>query len=707
MNHAEYPKEVEDPVFEIADLFSFLWQKKLRIIITILVICGVGFYYITKLPKIYRASATILLDTNSQNFSLPDPVATFSSSGDTQLETYMEFLRSRQFIEKIVDELSLTSLPEFRSKRENATEQRHLDFAVSQILYNLTITRLGETHLLKISYESLSPQIAADVANAVGPTFFEFQSEMSRKRADEATAWLTQHLSELQTELTAAETAFQSFLREESLVDISSQIALANREMSSLLEQKGINDKKIANMELTLQQITLANGDIAKLMSIPRFLNHPALGEIASKIAAQQIVFTEIKKRYKYKHHRYIAEKSNLEQLIAERKELIKQFIGAINQEFEGFKAHRESLRGQLEVAQAKLSEMARQELTLTKLRREVESTQKLYEAFLARLQETEILRDLGNNEEYAVIDVAPVPASPSKPRVTLMLAVLGLIATFFSIGFWLAMHFVSDRQTRFRQLIRKLDVPLLTEIPKISKGSRSAAGIVVEGEKDYLYAEAIRSLRTAIIVQSGHKEARIIAMTGIKVGAGKSSVAISLARSFGKLEKALLVDADLRFPSIHKVLKIDKNRPGLTDFINRKARFSDCLVKEKDSHLSVIPSGSVPNDPISYISTSRFSGILNKLGILYERLILEAPVLNDYSDALILSRYVDGVIVVCDAEHTDSVELVDAIHHLREAGAPLMGVVLNKVKNIRSNVPQTSNTRRFIKKILRPGSKI
>lgn len=686
------------PIFDVSQLFSFLWQNKFRIVITALIIAGLGSSQIMRMQKMYRASSTILLDTNTQNFSLPDPVSSFTAGGDSQLETYIEYMHSRIFLEKIVRELKLTQLEEFRSKTAKATEQRHVDYAVSLLLYNLSISRLGETHLLKISYESLTPTVAAEIANYVGPAFFAFLDQMNKKRADEALAWLTNHIADLQEELSSAEEAYQSFLRENQMIDTASQINIANREISNLINRRGDNKKKIADFERTLEQIEAADNDVELLMSIPRFLNMPLLIENANKTAEQRRVLAQLEKRYKSKHPKHIAAKSTLDQLIIQQMESIQQFIGAIKQDYATLKLNRDTLNKQIEDARNELSELAADELKINKLKRDVVATQKVYDAFLSRLQETEILRELGQNEQYAVVDIASVPTSPSKPRIKLLLAVTVLMSVFLSVGFWLAIHIINDKVSRYRNLLHKLAIPVMAEIPRTSGRivSNTTLATVKQSQQDYSFSEAIRSLRTSLIV--GDQDTRIVLITSIRKGDGKTTLATSLAQAFGKQDTTLLVDADMRYPSLQPMYNLLQDHPGLSDFITRRSGFKECIHKVSESQLTIMPSGTTEKDPLIHFSKNRFAVFVERLEVFYDRVIIMAPPISDFSDALVLAKHAHSSVIVCDVEQSDSDDIVDAVQRIRDAGAKTVGVAINKSKSMRAQIKKQSAIKRASK---------
>lgn len=688
MNSSNLLNEKYNATFALSDLFIFLWHKKIRVTLTVIIIVSLGSYYIFKLPKYYRATSTILLDGNSQQSKLPISISSLSNTEDTQFETYVEFIKSRKFLLTVINELDLTKYEEFRSKKIGVSNSRHIDYAVSEFLHSLSLNRVGETYMLRVSYESSSPELAVEIVNYLGPAFFEFQNKLNQQKVKSTSIWLNSQISELQNKLSVSEENLRLFLEQHQLVDVQGQLKLVGQEVSSLMLEKLTNEKLLFNIRETAQQIkTLQDSNFSyeNIASLPWFLANPILAEVRERINITKISFIDISKRYKEKHHKFIAALAALNALKEEQVDLTKKLIISVESNLHSLESRNIDLDKQLILGKEKYTAFGRHEIRLNKLKREVETTQRLYETFLARLREAEFLKDLDKNEDFTVVDIASTPASPSKPRVTLLLAGLGLCSIFISVAFWLIIHLISDKQTRFRQLLRKLDVPLLAEIPKIkgSNNTKNIAKTLGQGEQDYLFTEAIRSLRTAISMRPDESGCKTIAVTGIQDGDGKTTISVSLALAFAKLERVILIDSDLRMPSIAKVFGLAKEQPGLSNFISQRAKFSDCLFRQPDTRLNVLPSGPIPNDPMIHISNPRFAKLIKKLSEIYERVVLEAPSVNTVSDALVISKHVDGVILVCDIEKLNADSLLEAVQRLRENGAPLLGVVFNKVKPV------------------------
>ncbi|WP_051275668.1 GumC family protein [Aestuariibacter salexigens] len=685
-------QSLDNSAYDVADLLAFFWQKKFRIIFMAAVITIAGVYHIFSLPKIYSASAVVMLSQEGQSFRLGQAFSGFGGIEDTQFDTYVEFIRSRQFLGDIVKRLQLTEKREFRPQTLTSDQAYIKEHALRVLSNNLSLSRVGDTYLLRITYDSQVPETASLIANDIGPSFFAYHKEITRQRAVDTSQWLNQQLGELQDELANAESKLQSFLEDNQLIDVDSQISLARAEIAALVNEKLAIEKVLSEIRSTIVQIEIADERVDRLMQIPWMLKNPLVIDNRNKLTAQRQVMDEIQKRYLQKHPKFIAAQSRLSLLEQEQQRLLQELTASLSQEKSTLESRSDALTEQINEKKSEYSDLGKIEVQLARLQREVQSTQNLYDTFLARLQETEMFKDFGNSNEFAVVDYATTPTGPSKPRVALLSALVLMFASLFSAGFWLFLHLMSDRETRYRQLMQQIDVPITVEIPKVAGSKKSKSALLLNtGQKSYPFAEAIRSLRTSMMINTDGKERRIIAVTGINTHAGATTVAANLALSFSRLEKTLLLDLDWRNPSVAALFNIPESHSGLTEFISRRAPFSDCIFHADASPLSIMPSGEAPGDPIVYFSKPRFASILSKLGVVYDRLIIVTPPVNTYSDVIMLSKYVDSVAVVCEPDTTESTDLLNGLQRLQDAGAPIAGMVFNKMKSVRTRYPTPS----------------
>lgn len=691
----------ENDSFDLADFISFLWLKKWRIIITTILLTSVGVMYVKNQPKIYSATSTILLDEKIKYHSFGG-FDTYAGKTGERLDTFIEFMRSRQFTQIVVERLKLQESPEFKRLLPDGRRVTDLQTANSVFVKNLKISKISNTEMLKVTFESQVAHIAAEVANQIGPIFFRYKGQIRKYKASETTRWLDGQLKVLKEELDTAETALETFLAENGLINLDNQVELTKTEIEKLIDHKLLMDKNLAIEQSYIQQITEAGDDIDKLLKIPVVANDPLLRSIAANLFAKKLAFEEISKRYKYKHHKHIAATGAVKTIQENFDQSLSQVLEGIKQNYRSTQIRQKALAKQLSDMRVKHLELSEHDIELATLERNVEAKLKLYEVFVSRLQEMEIQKDLDEEGEFAIVDYAQIPEYPTKPKV-LLGAVFSLVLSFiFSVGFWLFVHLIADKKSRFKQVLKRTGVPLLGEIPKPpKKANTSSVSKSRPSKAALLYSETIRSLRAEMMVRASGASLKTIAVTHVVAGKQARQTSVDLAESYAQIEKTLLIDGNLRDPKIGSLYGLESLSAGLTSFLSGRSAFSGSKYQEVGSQLVVMPSGPVPSDPLMYFTKPRFSAIIKKLKTLYPYTIIETPAVNEANDILVVAKTVDAVVLLCDVEVAESNDLLEAIQRLLNAGVPLLGVVFERAKNVKSQVAKSNRKINKVAKVL------
>lgn len=701
MNSINANNNEQEISFDLADLFSFLWQKKLRIIFSVSILVVTGYYFVSNLPKQYIATSTLLLSDQLSSVNIVG-LGALAGQNASQMNTYMEIIRSRNFIRDVADKLNLKKEPEFYPN--TSARIPSLEHTTEVIIEDLKLNHLNNTDMLKVSFVSKKPEVAAKVVNEIGAMFFELQLKEKRTKAETSMKWLNDQVSQLGEVLAESESKLQLFLEENGLVDLLSQLKLAQSEIATLMSEQIKNDRVVNNLHSIIEQIESQEGKNDSLLGIDKIASNASVRELVGRIINQKQVLSKISKRYKYKHYQHISASSQLQALQENLDEALKQSVNNLNREYKLELERQSTLVAKLYKAKLEHTKLGRLEVQLTRLERERESNQKLYEVFLGRLQENEIIKDIEQHGNFSVIDYAVIPTRPFKPNVALSVIVIFILSTLASVIFWLILHLVADKKTRFIGVLRNQNIALLGELPKPEKVKKSL-------EKDPLvrtrapskaeveYSEAVRSLRSELMIRSDDTPIHTLLLTSVLQSKRRSKLAIELAESFSGLDKSILIDTDLRNPHIGIEFGFEQLTPGLTNFISRRCKFSDAIVREKGSQLSVMPSGPIPNDPLVYLTKPRFGGFIKRIGQLFERAVIETPAVNEFGDALVVSKFVDAVVLLCDLEKTEIGDLKDAIQNLQYAGAPLLGVVFENSRNIKSRSLKRNNN--LVKKVI------
>ena len=197
---------------------------------------------------------------------------------------------------------------------------------------------------------------------------------------------------------------------------------------------------------------------------------------------------------------------------------------------------------------------------------------------------------------------------------------------------------------------------------------------------KQKSYAESMRTVRTSVVLSGIDKPHKTVLLTSSVPSEGKSTSAINLAVALGQMERVLLIDADMRKPTIAKVLNLPPNTPGLSNLVAGTADKDDCILQMEDANIDVLTAGLIPPNPSELLSSQKFADLLSKFAEEYDRIIIDSPPTLLVSDALLISKVVDAVVYVIRSDITSHNTARTGDNRLLAAKAPLIGVVLNKV---------------------------
>ncbi|HUJ00429.1 MAG TPA: CpsD/CapB family tyrosine-protein kinase, partial [Usitatibacter sp.] len=228
-----------------------------------------------------------------------------------------------------------------------------------------------------------------------------------------------------------------------------------------------------------------------------------------------------------------------------------------------------------------------------------------------------------------------------------------------------------------------RLGLPVLGVLQKI-KGFGKKKGFVSElaffNDSQSTFAEAVRTVRTSILMSALDDPHKVVVITSSVPEEGKTTLSFNLACALGQVKKVLLVDGDLRRPKIAKLVGRDMRAPGLADLVAGQAQVSQCVFFEERSGIHILPSGTVPPNPLELLSSKRFSDVVTKLKEAFDIVIVDSAPLQLVSDAQVLSQFATSVIYVVKADSTPYQVAQNGVKKLRRVNAALLGVVLNQL---------------------------
>ncbi|HHF0532934.1 TPA: GumC family protein [Vibrio alginolyticus] len=667
-------------------------------------------WYIYSKASIYQATATLLIQEEQKSALSIEEVYGVDTTKKEYFQTQIAILKSNHIADKVIRELNLTQLPEFTSSgglnkkidqiksipfvqdllnvapspKETAQFSESYYQALQAFRSKLDIEPVRNTQLVRIRFRSTDPKLATTIANAVGQAYIDANFEAKLVVTQNAATWLTNNSQKLEERLRNSEQALQEFLLKEGLIDINGIDEIYANELEELTRKLNIAVNKRIEAQTLIQLLRRKSSQsLDSLLSIDEFANQAQIRDLKLSEAQAAKNLSELAQRYGPKHDRMIQAKAQLAEIQSRTQQLIRDISFSKQQDLLAAKAQEDMLRAELDNKKSDFQSLGSQKARYEQLKREVESNKALYEAFLNREKETNATSDY-KNVTARFTDKAIIPLFPVAPqRIKLV-----LIATFF--GFAIACALVIILET-MREVIRstadvqeKLGVTCLGVIPMVKKRNLRKNGVSYTAyldDEEKLFSEACRSVRTSLLLRLTNTKQKILPFTSAIPEEGKTSTSINMAVSFSKMEKVLIIDCDLRRPSIAKRFGIAESSPGLTHILTMDTPIKDCVTHIKEANLDVLSAGLIPPNPQELLTSDRFKKLLEHFQNKYDRIIIDTPPLLSVSDALILGQYANGLITVIRSESTKSSLVNLALSKQIQHSVPSLGVLITQAK--------------------------
>lgn len=677
---------------DLSEILKPLWVKRWFIVsITLLVTLMVAFY-LSLLKPSYTASATLQIGgSQAKNaLSIKDAFKGIDSSRE-QIETQYELLRSRKLAERVVKRFNLTQHPEFSSSKYNqkfpwltgANKPRpkpSFDDVVGHLQSKLSISPISNTELVTITYSAYDPELAKNIANQFGETYLQYQEEIHLASKEDTSQWLVEQLDSLVKKLESSELAMQEFRETENIVDIKGIVGLVSAELTGLTSESLKAKKIVDDLKVLFSYLKQNKSDLQALLELEEISNDATYRQLRRSEEQVERKAFELAKRYGPKHPKIIAVKAEVESLKKRMVKRVNDNVLSIEKRYLSAVEKVKATTLRLENARKDFLRLSRLNNKFSQLEREVETNKELYRNYLIRLKEADAMGDYQANFYVRFIDKAMTPESPYSPKKSLI-TVIACILSFAMVSIVLIMReMLMDTLSTRRKLESFNDAPVIAVLPQFKKTSSKNENVYYS---DNRFTEAVRTLRTSLLFNHKKKAPKIIAITSSVPNEGKSTVALHLARSFSEMEKVLLIEADMRHPTVAKNLKLSPHRPGLSNLLAKTHEINECIFRDENVKLDILTSGISPANPLAFLSMKRFNMLIKVFGNFYDRIIIETPPVNAVSDAVIIAKHVDSVIYIVHGTKTKREQITQGLKMLKQVNAPLEGVVINHSKNI------------------------
>lgn len=684
-------------------------------------ILGLGFLtalvtalvLITK-DDIYEATATLLIESNQPNITTIEQLYGIEAQSREYYNTQFELLRNRLLAERVIREMNLLSHPEFVPPVEEAgfsltgflrgllpvgdegealpvsaevARQQLLSRVVSRFDSRLTVTPVRNTDLVNIVFESTDPRLAADLANTLANAYIENNLEQRLAATQQASAWMSERLSDLKDSLDAAEKRLQDFREAENLVDIEGSAALNIQELDELTTQNNDARRRLSEAETFYRQVqSLEGASTEELLSIPAVLNHPLLARVVSSLNDVDQQLADLSRRYGRNHPRMIALNAQKEEITRNLASQVQQVVRTIETDYRTAVDNERLTGRRLEAAKLAYQDVNRKGFELRELQREVDTNRQLYDMFFTRLRETD-QADGFQAVNALIVDPAVPALSPSKPRRSLITAIALMAGLMAGVMLAFLRDMLDNTVHSPAEIEERLEATTLGIIPFAkdnlaharNKHDKTAyLGFQIDSRSNF--SEAFRTIRTGLMLSALDQPYKLIGVTSSVPNEGKTTVSVNLASVLGQMKKTLLIDADMRRPLLARSLGLDAHAPGLSNIIAGTAEVKDCIIQHKEGNFYLLPCGQMVANPLELISSNRFRNFLEKLKENFEYIVIDTPPTQAVSDALMIGSITDATVYVVKADSTPINVIKTGLNRLRYANANIIGIALNQV---------------------------
>lgn len=689
-----------DETIDLRRYFSIIGRAKWRILLLAMLVGVFSVVVVLNMRPVFSSKATLLIEAQQAKAIKIEEVYGINSSQQEYYLTQFEILKSRSIAETVIDKMHLAENDEF--KRDQSAldrlkelmpfleaEQSQIDPAVEkavkreklveEFMKRLSIEPVRKTQLVSISFEAFDPKLAADVANAIGDAYIESQLEAKMGITQKANAWLGGRLGELRQRLDESEKSLQEFRVREGLVDVAGVRGLGGQELERLGAEITQARAKKAQIDSFVRVVNQYGSDnIERLESLQEITTHAGIQNVKMELVQAERKVSELSKVFGSKHPKLIGAKSELATVQENLRNQIKQLIDGMKDEADTVSQNLSALEAEMVRSKGSYQDLSGKEAEYQRLQREVETNRQLFDTFMARQKETEVTSDF-NSAIARFTDRATPATEPIKPKRKIIV----VMAFFGALVFGVVMAFVQDSLNDTIKTTQDIEQQLqhraLGLIPHVAgkMGLAQMNGLYFD-QANRQFSEAVRSIRTSVSLLAIDRKTQVIAISSSVPEEGKSTVSSNLSFALGQLDRVLLIDADMRKPTISKRFSLPAFQVGLSNYLAGTETLEDCIVRDDSTGIDLLCAGTIPLNPLELLSSPRLSELISALRERYERIVIDTPPIHAVSDALVLSQHVDCVIVVVKADHTRSGLVKHTLASLVNAHARVLGVVLN-----------------------------
>jgi len=698
-------------------------QKHRWTVITVfaIIVITVVIHAFTATP-IYEATTRLIIDKENPNVVSIQEVMAIDASGTDYYQTQYKIIESRTVAREVIRRLHLDKSEEFfptpkddlisnlkRSIKETITfcrdsiasllrteeettsktiaEYEPDSPLVSDFISRIEVNPIRNSRLVDVNFQAKDPALAATIVNTLANAYIDQNLEIKLRAVQDAVKWLHNRIQEERKKVEKAEQALLRYKEKHFIVtDFSSDVEkITAQKLAQLNTQVVEVESERVEAETRYKQAMALSSTPDMLDSIPEVLNNELILQIKSMEVELYKRMSELSKRYGQKHPQMVAIESELKTLNKRKTQEVNRVINSLRNEYRVVLAKENSLKAALAKQKKDSLELNQKAIKYGVLRREAESARHMYELLIKRFKETSLTEDMKTGN-IRIIDRAEVLEDPVKPKKKLNVFLAIILGLFTGIGLAFFFEYLDNTIKIPEDVKQHLKIPYLGLTPLFSMVNKwnlrddTSPELVTFNYPRSTASESYRGIRTNILFSSAESAPQVILITSAGPQEGKTITTVNLAVTMAQADsKVIILDCDMRRPQIHKIFGIAKEH-GVSNLLVGTSDAGGAILHTRIPNLDVIPCGSIPPNPSELLGSTRMAILLNALRKDYAHILIDSPPSTAVTDAVVLSKSVDGVILVIRAGHTAREIVKNGVAQFGAIGASILGAVMNGV---------------------------
>jgi capsular exopolysaccharide synthesis family protein len=681
---------IDEPSIDLVQYWRLLLKYRFVIAGSFIVAVIIGVAATLLMTPIYTAEATIQIDRESVRVVDTDDVT--PSDNFVQAEEFFQtqygLIRSRSLAQRVAESEGLAADQTFLKEMgltqaegaEKAGLARRQDKAVDALQQNLSVQPVRGSRLVAVRFDSPDPALSARLANAFATNFIQANLDRKFDSSAYARTFLEDRIAQTKTRLEEAERALVAYAEQQQIITVGDPAVGSDPNSGS---------RSLAATDLVALNTALASARAARiaaeekwrqansasLMSVAEVLQNPAIQRLTESRASLNAQYQQKLSIYRPEFPEMVQLKAQIDETDSQIHALANEIKSSIRQNYQALANEERSLQAQVNGLKGDVLDFRNRNIQYNILQREVDTTRSLYDGLLQRYKEVGVVGGITANN-ISIVDRARPPEQPSKPSMMLNLALTAVLGLGFGVLLAFVMEALDQSLTTPEDVESKLETPVLGVVPILPKDQTPVEALT---EVRSGFAEAYYSLRTALQFSTANGAPSTLFITSSRPGEGKSTTALAIAENFSRIGfRVLLVDGDLRKPSMHRLLGANNDR-GLSSVLSGSASLSEVVQRPENGGMWFIPCGPLPPNPAELLSGARLQQFLEEARRRFDIVVIDGPPTLGFADAPVMAASAAGTVFVLESRNTRRGQARGALKRLQMGRSRLLGVVLTK----------------------------